>query len=207
MTQRWRQAAALNPEVLESLYEVNQAYLQLLGLRKVSEQDYKNLNDRALPFDNLDPATQRTIARCPFSLFNARFQDSHFWARQTKTVDTFAPEQQPLEFSGNHSEVTAFAEISLFFAWHLVRSNTLAARILLGMTGSALRAFGGLSLGRIQRLASQRPELVTLRWSSRTAFWLKLLQAARTGATDAIGDLRLLGIQMVASEVAFAGAS
>ena len=157
--------------------------------------------------ENLDTAARGVLARCPFSLFNARFHDGHFWADHARVT---ALHEAALRFSNDHpgsSDAAAFADLALFYAWHLVQSNPLAARILLGMAEQTLTVFKQLPLARIQQLASEHPQLVTPRWAQRTPFWRGLLYVAQAGAAERIADMRLLGIQMIASELAKSGLS
>ena len=75
------------------------------------------------------------------------------------------------------------------------------ARMLLGVTEPVLNTLESLSLCKIQQPASQQPDLATPRWPGRTTFWLKHRQGDRAQSMEAFKGLRLLGIQMVASEI------
>ena len=102
----------------------------------------------------------------------------------------------------NHPETAAFADLALFYAWHLTQSNPFAARVLLGMAEPTMRALRRSSLSRIQRLAAEHPELIAPRWQQQTPFWRGLLHVIHSGPTERLEDMQLLAIQMIASELA-----
>jgi hypothetical protein len=179
----WRQNTPLNAVVLEHLQEINRIYLNFLVI-------------------NLDPARRPLLARCPFSLFTARFHDGHFWSAQASATSVRDSAVKLASDATSNSRTTAFTELALFYAWHLVQSNPLAARILLGMAEQTITAFRQISLRRLQQLASEQPELVTPRWPERTAFWQGLVNATEPGPNTRLEEIRSLGIQMIAAKLA-----
>lgn len=189
VTRHWQHSNALSPEVLEALYEINRVYLDVLTLEQA-------------PLAALDPALRTAIARCPFALFNARFSESSFWMNQIKATAVQEPIQRFLNFHRDHPDPAAFTDLALFYSWHLVQSNPLAARVLLGMTESTLKVFRNLTLSRVQRIAAEQDQLVTPRWLPPTPFWRGLIEVFKRGPVERIEDVRLLGIQMIASQVA-----
>jgi len=96
----------------------------------------------------------------------------------------------------------AFTEMALFYAWHLVRSHPLAAQLLLGMKNQTLTVFKQLSIVKLRQLAEEHPDIITPRWPERTRFWQIMLSAIQQGTQERIAELRLLGIQMIAAELA-----
>jgi len=200
---RWKQSAILSTAVLEEACEMNKTYLGVLALgtsNRVNDADRTDASHFRLAAADIE--SQSRLARSPFTLFNARFHDSRFWLAQMKPTSVGEPPQRYLDFHTPHSPLSAFTDVALFYAWHLVRSNASAARILLGMSKSALKAFQSLPLHRIQRVAAEQSQLVTLRWCDHQAFWQEMLEAARLNVVERLEDLRLLGIQLIASEVA-----
>lgn len=199
---QWK-SPVLGTEVLDELYEINRTYLGVLAL----ELPQRAGNIRILPpiaalLAQVNAETRESLARCPFSLFSARFHDAAYWQSQVQSAIVREPLQRYLAFHPVHSELAAFTDVALFYAWHLVRSNLAAARILLGMSESTAQAMRTLPLNRIQSLAEEQASLIGLRWADHASFWPSLLDAIRARASDRIEALRLLGIQMIASEVA-----
>ena len=191
--------------VLEPLHELNRVWL---GLLAAAPRRWGTISSGArLP----DPACtglaamlveeRAEIARCPFSLFTARFSDGAYWtgvadnarAHEHAVSDADAPRDAAL---------SEFSQIALFFTWHLVRANPSSARIVLGMSDQTMRAFAGLSLTGLHHMAHYQPTLVCARWPERTWFWLRLCASAR--CTELRDEVRTLGLQMLAAELAAA---
>jgi len=199
---RWLASAVLNSTVLEPLYELNRSWLTLLAFAprywvvKVSHNRRPNPVPASLVI--LTPDQRAEIARCPFSLFTARFNDGAYWlgiAGNTAVHEPHPPEgDQALRASR-----VSFAELALFYAWHLARTNPPAARVVLGMADQTLAAFETLTLTDLQRLAFTNPELFAPRWPERSAFWLRLLESLPE--SPALVDIRLTGLQMLAAEM------
>jgi len=212
----WQQSGVLGQEILERLYEINRIYLDFLALRRLqgSASPRSRLRlavhhpgpiavqqRRRLTLSNLNPAARSLLARCPFALFTARFQDSAFWAGQARAEGVRDAAPRFIWGREPASEGSAFADLALFYAWHLAQSNALAARILFGMADRTLSAIRQLPLLHIQQLASEQPEVVTPRWPERSPLWRGLLNLAQLGDEDRLTDIRLLGVQMIASDL------
>jgi len=204
MTRRWQTNAILGPEILERLYEVNLTYLNYLAsdtFRSMHSARPHQAESVTVRLTKLDPALRTQLARCPFTLFTARFHDGVFWTRLTQTTSV----HEPLQAFGDNGQglhaTTAFCELSLFFAWHLVNSNQSAARTVLGMNEHSLAAFKRISLTYLQYLSVAHSEVVTLRWPERAVFWQSLLNAVQRGEPDRIAEVHSLGLHMIASEL------
>jgi hypothetical protein len=217
LAQNGPQSMVLDPQVLEHLYQINRIYLDFLAADHPHGAQADSTSTDIImaepkqrgssPLANLAPAARLALARCPFSLFTARFHDGHFWAAQAQINairDSVPRFWNPHKIS---SDATAFSDLALFYAWHLVHSNPLAARVLLGMAEQTLATFKQLPLLRLQQLAVEQPQLVTLRWPERSPFWRGLTNLAQRGIEERLTDMRLLGIQMIASELAGADSS
>lgn len=193
----------LAASVLEPLHDLNRVWLGLLASaprRWGANSSGARLPDPACTGLVSMPAEERAqIACCPFSLFTARFSDGAYWAgvadnagaREHVVSDADAPHDAAL---------SDFAQIALFFTWHLVRMNPSSARIVLGLSDQTMRTFAGLSLTGLHRIAYYEPALVCARWPERTWFWLRLCASARR--KDLHDEVRTLGLQMLAAELA-----
>jgi hypothetical protein len=145
-------------------------------------------------------AEQRAeMACCPFSLFTLRFNDSAYWLGVAGNRQVHEPVSEERDTDGVDG-LEGFAELALFFAWHLVRANRSSAKIVLGMPDQTISVFASLPLGTLQQLGHRPNELVTSRWPNRTWFWLRLLGSV--GREDQAGEVRTLGLQMLAAELA-----
>lgn len=199
---RWLASALLNSTVLEPLYELNRSWLALLAASprywvvKVSRGRRPDPVPASLVI--LTPEQRTEIARCPFSLFTARFNDGAYWlgiAGNTAVHEPHPPEGDQEQSAPR----IGFAELALFYAWHLARTNPPAARVVLGMADQTLAAFETLTLTELQRLAFATPELFVPRWPERSAFWLRLLESLPDSSS--IANIRLTGLQMLAAEM------
>ena len=214
VARHWQQGPLVDRDMLEQLFEINRIYLDFLASRLPVRLTGERLESgirlqrppsvapqhRCGQLANLPPAARRLLARCPFSLFTARFNDGAFWGglAQANGVHEVAP---PYASHKLALDGAAVADLALFYAWHLVRASRLVARILLGMNEQTLSAFQRLPLTRLQQLALEQPTILTLRWQDRGPFWRSVLSLASLGNEERLGDLRLLGIQMIASEL------
>lgn len=202
-SRQWLASAVLTIEVLEPLHELNRRWLALLALRPRLWAGHAAGSRLPDPVSAcllaLTPERRAQVARCPFSLFTASFNDGVYWLGMAG--NTAVNEPQPADGDATARDaVVSFAELALFYAWHLARTNAPAARIVLGMMDQTLAAFEAFTLTSLQRLAASDQELFTPRWPERPAFWLRLLEARPDPAPAP--DVRLLGLQMLAAELA-----
>src|SRR5712664_4144838 len=83
IARQWQKSSILNPAILEQLYEINHIYLDMLALGTrtwMGSQLHLILPDPVTAsLMELDPAQRAAAAKCPFTLFNAQFQNAGFW--------------------------------------------------------------------------------------------------------------------------------
>ena len=199
----WFASSILAASVLEPLHELNRSWLALLAMGphcwSMRGADSRLPDPVGAGLMSLSPEQRAEIARCPFSLFTARFNDSAYWLgvagnRQVHEPTSDDPDQHVV------AGLAGFAELALFFAWHLVRANPPSAKIVLGMSDQTIAVFASLQLSSLQQLAHRPGALIASRWPHRTWFWLRLLGSI--GREDQAGEVRTLGLQMLAAELA-----
>ena len=204
MARRWQTSPVLSGDVLERLREINRAYLDFLAsepFRSAANARAQSPDPPVIRLMNLEPAVRSRLSRCPFTLFSARFHDGAFWTNLTQTIAVHEPTHLFSKDDAGRRAATAFAELVLFFAWHLAHANPPAARIALGMSDQTLTAFKGMSLTYLQYLSTAHSDLVTLRWPERTTFWNSFLNTVQRGDEERISEMHSLGIQMIAAEL------
>jgi hypothetical protein len=200
-SRQWLASAVLSAAVLEPLHELNRRWLALL-MRMPRLWPARSGGSRlpdpiSASLLGLTPERCVEIARCPFSLFTASFNDGVYW--HGVAGNTAVHEPRPTEQQGSAEDpLTSFAELALFYAWHLARVNPGAARIVLGMTDQTLAAFETLTLTTLQNVATSAPHLLAVRWPDRAGFWLQLLES-RSAPSPL--DVRLVGLQMMAGDL------
>jgi hypothetical protein len=201
-SRQWLASAVLSAAVLEPLHELNRRWLALLRhlprLWPVRSGGTRLPDPVGATLIALTPERCVEIARCPFSLFTASFNDGAYW--RAIAGNTAVHEPRPDAPEGAPEEaLVSFAQLALFYAWHLARVNPAAARIVLGMTDQTLSAFERLTLTTLQNLAASGQPLLGPRWPERAGFWLQLLEPI-SGASAPV-DVRLVGLQMMAAEL------
>jgi hypothetical protein len=201
-SRQWLASAVLNAAVLEPLHELNRRWLALLtrtprlwAARATGSRLPDPVGSSLLA---ITPEQCVEIARCPFSLFTASFNDGVYWRAVAGNSAVREPPAAESDQRGR-DELMSFAQLALFYAWHLARVNPAAARIVLGMPDQTLAAFELLGLSTLQNLAMTSPELIMPRWPERPTFWLRLLDPSSEKAPPS--EVRSLGLQMLAAEL------
>lgn len=197
-------AAWLRPETFESLVELNESCLGLLAEQAAACGAASSLLLRLVAelWGGLDANARRRAAACPYLLLDAGFADPLRWRAAS------APEVGDANGAyGSCFTVPATAEVARLvftYAWHLARSQSVAARVLLGMPAPSATLIARYTLRQIQALAERRPEWLKPRWPSRVQVWRELLLAAASGQAPALERARLRGLTLLAAEVRLA---
>jgi hypothetical protein len=204
---QWFASTILTAAVLEPLYELNLAWIALLAMtpqRWPTGATGSRLPDPvAAGLMSLSPEQRAEMARCPFSLFTARFNDGGYWLGVAGNRQVHEP--APCDHNRADEELTQFTQLALFFAWHLVRANPSSARIVLGMQDQTIAAFASLPLTTLRQLAERPDGLIASRWPNRTWYWLRLVACAGRG--EHVAEVGSLGLQMLAADLASSAAA
>ena len=193
-------AVWLRPETLDSLLELNELGLGLLAEQAAARGATAGalLREVARLWAALDANARRRAAACPYLLLDAGFADPRRW-RASPT-----PEVGDADGGyGSFFTVPAAAEVARLvftYAWHLARSQSAAARLLLGMPEASAALIGQYPLPHIQSLAERRLEWLRPRWPARVQVWRQLLLAAASGDAAALERARLRGLTLLAAE-------
>lgn len=194
-------AAWLRPGTLDTLLELNELGLALLA------DEARTRGTAASPllrqvgdlWRMLDGPARHRAAACPYLLLDAGFADASRWraCAQPQVGDT-----APLAYAAFFSVPTAneVARLVFTYAWHLVRSQPAAARLLLGMPPASAALIGAYTLRQIQGLAENRCDWLRPRWPGRLQVWCDLLLAAAAGEGRALERARLRGLTLLAAE-------
>jgi hypothetical protein len=147
----------------------------------------------------MDADARHRAAACPFLLFDAGFADQQRWTWVSGNyVQDLARPTAPPYFTVQQTRSVLLAIFT--YAWHLARSQTAAARLLLGMTPHCSRLIAVCTVRQIHELAEAHPEWLVPRWQTRTQFWRELLISAMKGDAAAMEQARLRGLQIMAAE-------
>ena len=189
-----RTPAWLRAETLESVLELNELAFGLL-----SEQGAERPAGLAAAVANvwrhLDQPARRRAAACPYLLLDAGFGDSARWhARPPGEVREAAA---PFFTVPTTLEV---ARLVFTYAWHLVRTQPAAARLLLGIPAPCAAIISRWSVRQAYGFAEGRAAWLRPRWPARPQVWQELLAAAAAGEETALQRARLHGLTLLAAE-------
>jgi hypothetical protein len=197
----------LRAATLDSVAELNE-----LGLALLAEQSAVRcggagaLQPLGELWRALDGAARRRAAACPYLLLDAGFGDPARWrpAPGASQVGDAATERYARYFTV--PSATEVARLVFFYAWHLSRSQPVAARLLLGMAPASVASISRHTLRQIQELAEAHPEWLRPRWAARVQVWRELLLAAGSGEPLQLERARLRGLTLLAAEARHASA-
>ncbi|HKD54581.1 MAG TPA: hypothetical protein VKB72_10225 [Steroidobacteraceae bacterium] len=195
----------LHAETLETLVELNELALAVLAEQAAARGAAASLLLRQVAevWRSLDAPARRRAASCPYLLVDAGFADPLRW-RQTPA---------PQVGDAAHAAYTAFftvpaatllARLVFTYAWHLARTQSAAARLLLGMQAPSVALIRHYTLCQIQVLAENHLEWLRPRWPARVQVWRELLQAAASGEPASLERARLRGLTLLAAEARLA---
>jgi hypothetical protein len=187
---------------LEAIQQANAAFLSLVARRADAESGMFGLPPAlAARIAALPTVARRAVAACPYTLFNVRFEDAEFWrdVAGACTDDRRGETLAPGGTVGAGAEAT-FALKAVFLAWHLVRQGELEAPLVLGMTAAVRDAWLALPLAQLDRAAAAALPELRARWGTHPRFWPQLLDAAAGPGGDVAGRVRLLGLQLLATD-------
>jgi hypothetical protein len=190
-------AAWLGPTTLESLTELNEIALALLAEQALLPgAPGALLREVAAAWSGLDAAARRRAAACPYLLLDAGFSERERWR-------AFTPGEAGRGGGAPFFSVPGTVEVArltLTYAWHLTRSQSVAARLLLGIPPACGALIAALTLRQIHTLAEHHPQWLRPRWPSHPLWWRALLSAAACGEPNVLERVRLHGLTLLAAE-------
>lgn len=148
----------------------------------------------------LDAMQREELAHCPFSLIDAGLREVPRWSR----ADHIAPAQGELPFSPIllQTRLDHLAHAAWLLAWHLVRSDTIAARLVFALNSASTSLMTQVTLTDIRRIAQEqvRNGRVRPRWHDRPDIWSRLIQTARSSHSDTFDGVTTRGLQLFLRE-------
>ena len=190
----------LHAETFEGLAEVNGKCLELLSeqARTRAIPTHPMLRELGDLWRTLDPAARRRAACCPYLVVDAGFSDSRRW----RSLSDLTVHARPLPYGSFFTvpRVTEVTRLVFTYAWHLARSHSVAARVLLGMPPETANLVASCTLPQISELAEQNSSWLRPRWPSRVQVWREFLTTAAIGEGLALERARLHGLQLLAGE-------
>jgi hypothetical protein len=192
----------ISATLLARLRELNGDYLELLCDARAAEV----CGGRELPNEvvqslaRISPDARRVLAASPFALFTLRFADAEFWRHAIQSAAREpATGRYGLTATPDRPRC-AFAAVALAFAWHVVQSDRMAARLLLGMSDPVGRCLLHAPLSRLERLAGEEAGIVAPRWSGNPRFWPDIMKFAAAQDWPKLVSACALGRQLTAAD-------
>ncbi len=179
----------LDSALAEVICTANDAYLHDLA-----RSEPRGGVDNALPpgvmasLSALDGVARRRIAAVPFTLFSMRFNDPSYWQTLLERPVT----------GQRHAAGDGFGRTAVFLAWHVVQAGPATAGVTLGMSSEVAALYQWMPLVELDRIGGLAQAAMAPRWPTHSAFWQRLLAAARS--TVAIETARFMGLQLLAAE-------
>jgi hypothetical protein len=190
----WHAVPALPVEMLVSLRDLNHRFLDLIGAGSAPVWGGPR-PDVPARIATLSGAQKAAAAACPYALFDLQFQDDAHWqARLEPTAAGYIADAPAVA-----GAAAAFAQLALFYAWHVAAHGTLACQLILGMSERTAAALGRTPLSRVAALVAAEAANLRARWSDCTAFWSVLVDAAGRPDEKSLRRIQLFGLQLAAA--------
>jgi hypothetical protein len=191
----WARQASFSAHTLAPLRELNRRFLDLAATHSERPGILKMSKETAAPIAALSAEARAAAADCPYALFDLRFHDDAHW--RARLGESWRIADEPVVAA----DVTAFARLALFYAWHLAATPKLGAQLWLGMAESTASAFRAASLDRLPGLAASEAVNLSARWSTSTFYWRALTSAAARGDPRRLRRVQLFGLQLGAARL------
>jgi hypothetical protein len=206
----YAQRAAIDDATFETIRQANAAFLALVARRAASDAGATALGMPGAIASRIagqDATTRRFAAECPYTLFNVRFEDAPFWrsvatasgdpggdVRRASALDA------PRALAAPAADEPRFVLTAVFLAWHLARHGDLCSALVLGMTPPVREVWRGMPLQALDAVAAVALPQLRARWGAHPRFWPQLLAAAERPGADHAERVRLLGLQLLATD-------
>jgi hypothetical protein len=187
-------------DALAPICEINEQCLQMLVhvAREAHTPPESFLHHLFSLIGPLDPKALATTARFPFLLVDFGFRDLSWWQsitpghrRAGKDLSWLVPFPR--------ATATKLARATLTLAWHTVRTDAEATRVLLGINPPVAEHIASLRLQDIDRIAERHFRRLRPRWEDRPAVWRQLLACARETDVNAAHEFVLHALQLTAA--------
>lgn len=187
-------AGSWDQALLEPIAEINEQMLESLCAAAAGGEQPLIVALRA-EWRCLGALPLRRVAACPYLLLDGGFADSRRWQRLAhEGVRDGASRGYFVDASG-----IALVRRTLVLAWHLARSNHLAARLMLGMAPRVAALIAQHRLRELEALAELGVNWIVPRWEHQPQVWRQLLAAARRDSPLALRVAQLRGLQLLAA--------
>jgi hypothetical protein len=200
-------APVLDSALLRRIHRLNLDYLELLVAERASGECGAQLQHlpptQRAALTALSTSALSAMAETPYTLYSLGVEDENFWGSICADAVEGIPSTVEHRYAPKSDTTTqfAFCNVALFHAWHVAATKPMAARVLYAMPLSTAERLAATPLWQITCIASRHPALLMPRWPTNPAFWPDLIRFAGSKDARRLITARLLGVQLVASEL------
>ena len=193
-----------HPKSFASLLDLNRQTIALLvdiAATPLSDRIWSPWRTLDHELGRLDVTRREYLARCSFSLVDLSLREAPRWS-PTNHVE---PAQAELPFSPIllQTRLDHLAHAAYLLAWHLVRSDLIAARLVFAMNSTSNSLMAQVTLTDIRRIAQEQVcnGRVRPRWHNRPDVWSRLIHTAHSSHRDTFANVTTRGLQLFLQEL------
>jgi hypothetical protein len=197
----WAERSLLDSATRRALGSINLAFLDL-AMQLAEEGRLKLISGMPPRAINslIDPDAGRKLCeRLPYALFDVRFGDGGFWAREIAAAGS-VQDAEPAPAADER--IVSFVRSAIMLVWHLAQARTSGARLVFGVSAATIAALAMMPVAVADRLARRVAPALTARFGSRARFWLQFEGCAVQPDDHAVNLLRQLGLQIQGADSA-----
>jgi hypothetical protein len=185
---------ANEPPLLSAARQLVQLNCQFLELTTIARRFPDTI---AIRLHAMSGEQRLAIAACHFSLFTLALNDANRWLPLLSGIAQTMPQDATLYRDATCAE---FVSTALFFAWHLVQSDPLAAKVLLDIDAQVALALRRAPIASLRAVSNRALDWLAPRWLQHPYFWPALLRNSEDPTRYGLAATKLLGRQLLAAE-------
>ncbi|MDY6944882.1 MAG: hypothetical protein SXG53_04110 [Pseudomonadota bacterium] len=195
-----------HPQAFASLFDINRQTIALLidvSTTAATDRSWSGWRTLGNELAQLDATQRESLARCPFSLIDAGLRDTPRYSRADRVPDPPAQAELPFSTVLLQTRFNHLAQAAYLFAWHLVRSDVITARLVFAMNSASASLMAQVTLTDIREIAQEqvRNGRVRPRWHNRPDAWFRLMHMARSPPRDDFATVTTRGLQLFLQEL------
>lgn len=193
-----------HPQSFASLFDINRQTIALLmdvAATAPSDRTWSGWRTVGTELAQLETTQRESLAQCPFTLIDAGLGQALHCSRVDRASDY--PAQRDLFSPMLQTQLDHLTHAAILFAWHLVRSDMIAARLVFAMNAAGISLMAQATLTDIRRIAQEqvRRGHVCPRWHNRPDVWSRLIHTARSPHRDDFANVTTRGLQLFLQEL------
>lgn len=196
-------SSAVTPDMLAQIHGMNRLFLDLSSHGGGAGRPLMP-PPLAAALERLPEPALDQLAHCAFALFDLQFANGRLWQHLLLTTATAQLPAVTAEATPAPPELDRFLEAALGYAWHVCQGRESAARQLFGMTRLTFEVLRKTSFCALMRASDRARSLLGVRWPDNPCFWPDLLRLAAFGDLRGLVPARLVGVQLMARDLAHA---